>query len=204
VKNLGTIDRLVRVFLAELCILVGFFWTGGAWQIVLYLIAAVMAIQASTGVCGLYNLIGWNTCERIKRKDKNLVTGTVALIVMVAGVGSYGSAIMTKNILIEEISSLEQPCNYTLLYTGLDQRNESISHYEQFNITLTAFDKKYSDYRPLALKYDKQFPGDVQNLSMIVKASKQDIYNGQLSDAHRSLEEAEPIIQGMKIRNGLE
>ncbi|MDQ1262555.1 MAG: hypothetical protein QG575_1736, partial [Euryarchaeota archaeon] len=38
-KNLGTMDRLLRVILAEICILVAFFWATEVWQIPLYLIA---------------------------------------------------------------------------------------------------------------------------------------------------------------------
>jgi hypothetical protein len=203
VKNLGTIDKLIRVFLAELCILTAFFWMGRAWQIVLYLIAVVMIIQAATGVCGMYNLIGWNTCEKIKRKDKHLVMGTLVLMVLVAGTGSYASAIMTKNILIEDIESLEQPYNLTLSYMELDKRRESVSSYEQLNSSLDVFIKKYSDYRPLAIKFDDQFQGDMHNISLIVMAARQDIYNGQLSDAHRNLKNIGPILQTFKKRDGL-
>ncbi len=76
---------------------------------VLYLLAVVMVFQAATGVCGFYNLIGRNTCERIKRKDKKLVVVTAVLMVLVAGAGSYASAIMTKNILKGDLASIEEP-----------------------------------------------------------------------------------------------
>jgi hypothetical protein len=203
VKNLGTTDKLIRIFLAELCILIAFFWVGQAWQMVLYLIAVVMIIQAATGVCGMYNLIGWNTCEKIKRKDKKLVTGTLALMIIVAGTGGYASAVMTRNILIEEIKSIELPYNLTLSYIDLDQRNESISSYEQFNRSLEVFIKKYSDYRPLAIKFDDKFPQDMQNISSIVAASREDVYSGQFSIANGNLEKVRPILQNIKDRNGL-
>jgi hypothetical protein len=203
VKNLGTTDKLIRIFLAELCILIAFFWVGQAWQMVLYLIAVVMIIQAATGVCGMYNLIGWNTCEKIKRKDKKLVTGMFALMIIVAGAGSYASAFMTRNILIEDIKSIEQPYNLTLSYINLNQRNESISSYEQFNRSLEVFIKKYSDYRPLAIKFDDKFPQDMQNISSIVAASREDVYSGQFSIANGNLEKVRPILQNIKDRNGL-
>jgi hypothetical protein len=203
VKNLGTTDKLIRIFLAELCILIAFFWVDRAWQMVLYLIAVVMIIQAATGVCGMYNLIGWNTCEKIKRKDKKLVTGTLALMIIVAGTGGYASAVMTRNILIEEIKSIELPYNLTLSYIDLDQRNESISSYEQFNRSLEVFIKKYSDYRPLAIKFDDKFPQDMQNISSIVAASREDVYSGQFSIANGNLEKVRPILQNIKDRNGL-
>jgi hypothetical protein len=203
VKNLGTIDRLVRAFLAELCILIAFFWVGRAWQMVLYLLAVVMVFQAATGVCGFYNLIGRNTCERIKRKDKKLVVVTAVLIVLVAGAGSFSSAIMTKNILKGDLASIEVPYNLTLLSTEQDLRNESISQYEMLNTSLGAFNKKYSDYEPFAVKFDEKFQGDMTNVSTIVKTSQQDIFTGLLSDAHARLAVGKSLLQTIKKRDSL-
>ncbi|VVB64960.1 Uncharacterised protein [uncultured archaeon] len=203
-KNLGTSDRLVRVILADLCILIAFFWMGRAWQMVLYLLAFVMVFQAATGVCGFYNLMGRNTCERIKRKDKKMVVVTAVLMVLVAGAGSYASVIMTKNILKEDLASIEEPYNLTLLSTEQDLRNESISRYELLNTSLGAFNKKYSDYDPFAVKFDEKFQGDMTNVSMIVKASRQDIFTGLLSDAHARLAVGKSLLQNIKKRDGLE
>lgn len=202
-KNLGTMDRMVRAFLAELCILTAFFWTGRDWQIVLYLLAFVLVFQAATGVCGFYRLIGRNSCERIKRKDKNLIVGTIVFMVFVAGAGSYASSLVTKNILMDDLRSIEKPYNLTLSSTDKNQRNESIEGYELMNTSFVVFNKKYTDYRPLALKFDEKFQGDMQNFSLVVKASRQDIYNGNLSNAHRSLAAAGPILQGIKKRDDL-
>jgi hypothetical protein len=201
VKNLGTTDRLARVFLAELSILTAFFWVGRAWQMVLYLLAGVMIFQAVSGVCGIYSLIGRNTCERIKRKDKRLIVGTAVLMILVAGVGSYASATISKNILMGDLRSIEMPYNLTLLSTDQDQKKESIEDYELMNTSLADFVKKYSDYRPLALKSDEKFQGDMQNISTVVRASKQDIYAGRLSEAHRSLKSIGPMLQGIKNRD---
>lgn len=196
-------DRMVRAFLAELCILTAFFWTGRDWQIVLYLLAFVLVFQAATGVCGFYRLIGRNSCERIKRKDRNLIVGTIVFMVFVAGAGSYASSLVTKNILMDDLRSIEKPYNLTLSSTDKNQRNESIEGYELMNTSFVVFNKKYTDYRPLALKFDEKFQGDMQNFSLVVKASRQDIYNGNLSNAHRSLAAAGPILQGIKERDDL-
>lgn len=171
---------------------------------VLYLLAFVMVFQAATGVCGFYNLMGRNTCERIKRKDKKLVAGSAALMVLVAGAGSYASAIMTKNILMEDLASIEEPYNLTLLSTEQDLRNESISQYELLNTSLGAFNKKYSDYEPFAVKFDEKFHEDMSNVSLIVNASRQDIFTGLLSDAHARLAAGKSLLQAIKKRDGLE
>ena len=91
-KNLGTMDRLLRVILAEVCILVAFFWVTVEWQIPLYLIAAVMLLQAATATCSINTILGWNSCEVVKRRDKNLMTAFVVVALLLAVAGSYGSA----------------------------------------------------------------------------------------------------------------
>ena len=171
---------------------------------VLYLLAVVMIFQAATGVCGFYNLIGRNTCERIKRKDKNLVVVTAVLIVLIAGIGSYASAKITKNILKGDLASIEEPYNLTLTSTEKDLRKESISQYEMLNTSIGSFNKKYSDYMPFAVKFDEKFQGDMANVSIIVKASRQDIFAGLLSDAHARLASGKPLLQDIKKRDGLE
>ena len=171
---------------------------------VLYLLAVVMVFQATTGVCGFYNLMGRNTCERIKRKDKNLVVITAVLMILIAGAGSFASAVMTQNILKGDLASIEEPYNLTLQSTEQNLRNESISRYDMLNTSIGAFNKKYSDYEPFAVKFDEKFKGDMSNVSMIVNASRQDIFTGLLSDAHARLAVGESLLQSIKKRDGLE
>lgn len=197
-------DRLVRTLLAEICALVAFFWMGRDWQIVLYLLAFVLVFQAATAVCGFYSLVGKNTCERIKRKDKNIITTTIAIMVLIAVAGGYVSSSMTKDILKDDLASIENPYNLTLLSIEKNQGNESMAAYEQMNTSFIAFEKKYSNYRPMVIKFDEQFQGDVQNISIAVKSSRQDIYSGNLTKAQIKLKPIGPILRGIKKRNALE
>jgi len=92
-KNLGTVDRLLRVILAELCIIAAFFWAAEEWQIPLYLIAALMLVQAATASCGLYSLLGINRCPVIRRENKSLAAVLVAVALILAAAGIYGSTL---------------------------------------------------------------------------------------------------------------
>ncbi len=114
VKNLGTMDRLLRVILAEICILIAFFWVAVDWQIPLYLIALVMLFQAATGTCGLYNMLGRNSCETIKRKDKNLKTAFIVVALVLATAGSYASIVLTKNIFMDDLGKVNEPYSLAL------------------------------------------------------------------------------------------
>ena len=92
-RNLGTVDRLLRVILAELCMLAAFFWAAEEWQIPLYLIAALMLVQAATAYCGLYLLLGINRCPVIRRENRSLKAVLVAVALLLAAAGIYGSTL---------------------------------------------------------------------------------------------------------------
>jgi|688.fasta_scaffold2180010_1 hypothetical protein len=61
--NVGNWDRIIRVVLAVVCAVL--YFTGvvkGAWGIVLLIFGGAMLITAAVGFCGLYSLLGVNTC----------------------------------------------------------------------------------------------------------------------------------------------
>lgn len=197
-RNVGTLDRLLRVVLAEACILAAFFWLGMEWQIVFYLLAAVLLIQAATGVCGFYNFLRWNTCENVKRKDKNLLPIAIVVLIVVAVAGSYGSAVLTRDIFLNDLHSIDEPYDLTMEYTHQELKTESVQQYEQLEAAVSAFQEKYSDYRPLVVKFDDQFTNNMQNLSAIISRSSEDIRNGSLKTAHDNLQGAKPLLQRMQ------
>ncbi len=196
-KNVGTLDRLLRVILAEACALAAFFWLGKDWQIVFYLLTAVLLVQAATGVCGFYNFLKWNTCGNIRRKDKNLIPIAIVAMIVVAVAGSYGSTVLTRDIFKNDLSMVMDPYNLTIQYTGQDMQQESVQQFDQLESAFAAFEEKYRDYRPWAVKFDDQFTGDLQNLSAIISGAGEDIHQGSLKTAHDKLQRAVPVFQSM-------
>ncbi len=66
-KNMGNVDKVIRLIIAV--ILASLYFTGvvtGTFGIVLLVAAAVLVITTLTGFCGLYTLLGINTCK-VKR-----------------------------------------------------------------------------------------------------------------------------------------
>jgi hypothetical protein len=145
-----------------------------------------LLIQAATGVCGFYNFLRWNTCENIKRKDKNLLPIAIVVLIVVAVAGSYGSAVLTRDIFLNDLHSIKEPYDLTMEYTHQELKTESVQQYEQLEAAVSAFQEKYSDYRPLAVKFDDHFAGDMQNLSAIISRSSEDIATA-LKTAHDNL-----------------
>lgn len=61
-RNVGNLDKVIRLVLAVV-FAVGGFMAGGAVSVVLFVLAAVMLLTALVGVCPLYRLVGVNTCS---------------------------------------------------------------------------------------------------------------------------------------------
>ncbi|MDD4653145.1 MAG: hypothetical protein PHQ34_13075 [Methanothrix sp.] len=107
------------------------------------------------------------------------------------------------SLFLQDFNQVNDPYKKTLFATGQGQRNESIKYYENLTESLMAFEEKYKDYRPQEIKSDTQFSGDMSNVSAIISGVKEEIYTGNLTEAHKVLEGVRPIFQGMLTRNNL-
>jgi hypothetical protein len=203
-KNLGTVDRVLRIIVAEICLLIGFFWVGMEWQIMAYLLAVVLTVQAVTGICGLYKLMGIDTCERVKHKKKGLTNAVLATVVIIALVGGYVSITLTKQAFTGDFYGLKKTYDTALQDTGKGLKEQSVSDYGALQSSLKNFTSRYSTYLPLVVKFDNNFTMDVQEISAAVEGSNADVSSGNLTAAHEKLGMAEPIFQGMINRYGLD
>jgi len=199
-KNLGTMDRLLRVILAEICILVAFFWVAEEWQIPLYLIAGVMLLQAGTATCGIYTLLGWKNCEIVRRKDRNLKTAFVVVALVLAVAGSYASAVLTKSIFLEDLGNVNESYSSAMHSMDLGRRENVAMNYGKLESAFGAFSKKYSKYRPLTVKLDGNFALEMNNISAAITGSKEDLLQGNLTRGREELKKAGPTIQKMLDR----
>ena len=57
-KNIAGIDRYLRLLLAVLLLLAGFFWLAGTPALLAYGLAAVMLVTSAWGFCPLYRVLG--------------------------------------------------------------------------------------------------------------------------------------------------
>lgn len=64
-KNVGSIDRLVRIIVAlALAFAAATGMVTGGWAIAAWVVAAVFAVTSVIGFCPAYRLIGVDTCRR--------------------------------------------------------------------------------------------------------------------------------------------
>lgn len=61
-KNIGTKDRIARLILGIILIITAFSIDNMSAKILLSLVAIVAILQAIIGWCGLYAILGKNTC----------------------------------------------------------------------------------------------------------------------------------------------
>ena len=60
-KNVGQSDRVIRIILAILLAIVGYYYTTGFLMYAAYLISFVSLVTGITGFCPLYKLLGVDT-----------------------------------------------------------------------------------------------------------------------------------------------
>ena len=61
-KNIGTIDRIVRVILGVMACIAIFFVSGLGFKIALAILGIFSIVEAVISRCALYALLGRNTC----------------------------------------------------------------------------------------------------------------------------------------------
>jgi hypothetical protein len=120
-----------------------------------------------------------------------------------ANKGTAQNHAANNSLFLEDFNRVNNPYKETLFATGQGLRNESINFYLNLTVALTAFQEKYKEYRPQVIESDKQFSGDMENVSAIISEVKDDVYTGNLTVAHKKLEEVRPIFQQILSRNGL-
>jgi len=61
-KNMGTLDRILRAFVIAPALAIGGVAASGVLAVVLFVLAGVMVVTAAIGSCPLYAPFGLSTC----------------------------------------------------------------------------------------------------------------------------------------------
>jgi len=201
IKNEGALDRFLRVLVAELLFIGAFFWLGGVWAIVVYVVAAVSLFTAITGFCGLYLLLKINTLSSF-RFSKIQAIILVGVLLVIGVTGSYTSNFFSKKFFLEDFNKMNDSYKQTLFYTGQNKRPEALENYNRLLVAYPIFLDKYTNYHPFVFKFDNKFNTDILKVSDLIIALKDQINTGDLPDAHKKLEFIRPIFQDILKRNG--
>jgi hypothetical protein len=69
--NLSSLDRFLRVIIGFSFIYIGLFLVYGLIQFIFIILGLGLIINAITGFCGIYYLLGISTCRIPKKSKKN-------------------------------------------------------------------------------------------------------------------------------------
>lgn len=200
-KNEGTLDRLIRFLLAEVFIILAWFWFGGVIGIILYILSLAMLITSAIGFCGLYKIFGFSTNKNEKKLSKIVLSIFAIIFLLIAIGGAYASSFFSKKFFVEDFNSMNNNYKQTLYYTGQDNRAESTANYEKLVSSFSAFQNKYNTYKPVAIRSDLQFNSDLEKVSQLITSSKDEVYNGDLKNLHYKLESIRLSFQEILKRN---
>ncbi len=203
IKNEGPIDRAARILLAEIFFLLAFFWFGGVPQLVFYALASAMLLTGIFGFCGVYKLLGVNTCAVSEKPiPKISLSVFVLLFVGILVGGGYASDFFTKKIFLEDYNEMNQYYKQALFFTGQEVREDANMNYTKLVSGYQVFRLKYQHYHPFVISQDGAFNTDLDRISVMIATPKDKMATGDLKSAHLDLELVRPVFQDILKRNG--
>jgi len=205
-QNENLVDRIIRVVIGSVALVLGYFWLTGSMQSIAYLVSLITLATGLTGFCGLYKLFKFKTLSQSAKTNSKLNSKALAsllgLSLILVGVGSVISITITKKKFLEDFNHMNGFYKQTLFLTGQSKRAEAKQQYDLLAIAYSDFNQKYSGYQPYSLRKDSELNSDLQTVQSIIANAKTGVETGDLVQTHKELEAVRPIFQEMFKRNG--
>jgi hypothetical protein len=200
---MGNADRVIRVFIAALLLVLSFFWLGGIVSYIGYVLAAVMFLTALSGFCPLYKPFG--ICTIGKSRKSMSRRGTTVMIAVLAGVligtGAV-SHLVSQRLFIRDFNTMNNYYKQALFLTGQNLREKAVENYKAWTVEFNRFREKYASYKPLAIRGDSLWDRDITAVLDIMKKNETAVIQGDLKLVHLELEKVRSVFQEMFKRNG--
>jgi hypothetical protein len=202
-RNLHPIDRFARALVGIVLLELGYFWLAGGLQIGAYGLGAVLLVTAMLNFRPLYRVLGLST-GGVQTKNAGVPLAILATIFLISAMvgGSYASNFFTRKLFLEDFNSMNDHYKQTLFLTGKNERAKAIEKYELLMPAYVEFQKKYSAYRPFALRNDTQLVSDLVTVQGMLQGVNEQVRTGDLHAAHLALEKVRPVFQDLFKPNG--
>jgi len=202
-RNINTLDRLLRALLGVVLLELAFFWLGSGWQIAAYAAGATLLATSVLRFCPLYSVFGFSTASGgANGPGKTLIAGGAILLLAVVVGGSYASMFFSRKIFLEDFNVMNNFYKQTLFLTGKNEREKAIANYAKLLPVYQKFQSKYRAYHPYVLKRDGQLNSDLAHVAEMLQGVNGLVRTGDLHAAHLDLEKVRPVFQEMFKRNG--
>lgn len=200
-KNEWVLDRLIRLLIALLAIVWWYMRLHGTLQIVVYIVGIIALFTSITGFCALYAPFKISTYRGKQVKSWKVILW-IFIALVVWWIFVFLSNFFSRKFFLEDYAKMNDSYKQLLFNSGKEKRAESISYYEKLLPAYAQFFKKYTNYKPYALKWDTQLNADLEKIAGLLNGINDGIYNGDLLATHKTLEEIRPIEQEILKRNG--
>jgi Protein of unknown function (DUF2892) len=202
-KNMNSLDRIARLFIAIIIAELSFFWLGGSLSIIGYVLAAIMVITSFVGFCPLYKPFGICSLKKdsVSLKKKGIIITIILLLGLLIG-GSFTSELFSRKIFLNDFNAMNNFYKQALFQTGQNNRDKSSANFNAWKKAFDAFEVKYKSYKPFAIMGDSKWNQDMKAVSEIIKSNSELVLTGDLNKAHLALEKVRPIFQDAFKRNG--
>jgi len=200
-KNEGFIERGIQLIISATLSVGAIFWLSGFLMWLAGIFSIVILSFAIIGFCPLYAIFGIKKTNLGRTTAKNVFLLAAVYLLVLISVG-YASDLFTKKFFIEDFNAMNKYYKQTLFETGQEKRAEATINYDLLLSSYAEFQEKYSSYQPYVLRKDRQFTIDLEKVRLIIADVQNDVYSGDLKNAHLALEKVRPITQEMFKRNG--
>jgi hypothetical protein len=202
-RNINTLDRLLRALLAVVFLELAFFWLSSGWQIAAYIAGVIMLATSAIRFCPIYKILGISTASGTACRSGQawVVGGWILLLAVVVG-GSYGSMFFSRKIFLEDFNAMNNFYKQTLFLTGKNEREKAVTNYDKLLPAYQQFQTKYTAYHPYVLKRDDQLNSDLVRVANMLQSVNGLVRTGDLHAAHLDLEKVRPVFQDLFKRNG--
>jgi len=201
-KNVGMWDRFIKGLFCILLFILGFYWISGLAKYISFFIALFFLTDCIFGFSIIYKFLNYSNYKKVYEelnKSKFVILGIILAVILIAGI--FFSSYYTKKKFIEKIDSVEEYNNLLLENTINENRDNALNNYK---ILLEKFDDfyySYEEYKPYAIRKDKDFDNDLKELKDSVYGLEDKIRYGNITAAYYSLERMLPIFNDIKFRN---
>ncbi len=199
IKNVWQIDKLIRLFLSILFVIIWYFWVSNSVKIILLIVGLILFFTVISSFCPLYTIFKINTTKFNLKKVYFYSIYILLIASLIAWI--YGSIFFTKKFFLEDFATINNDYKQLLFNSWKLKREESIKYYESFLKVYDNFENKYSQYKPFVLRNDSDFNKNLLEIKNIVIKNKDLVYTWDLAIAHKNFEEVRAIFQNILKRN---
>ena len=203
-RNISDLDRLGRVIISEVLILVAYFWLGGLYALLCWLATAALILSAITGFSLAYYRT--NTASFRPAAGRTKLWQALPLLIVIAALpplaGRYSIPPTTRTFL-NDFAVANVFLKQTIYDSDNGTKELTAANFTQWQAKFSEFSRKYGHYRPFVIKGDRQFSTDLRETAAANESIQQLAYAGDMAQVNSEMDKLQDRWLAVFQRNGL-